>query len=94
MAEYKKERGNYGETKEREGVTVNMKRLAGVGSPACGDQRVEASAERPMCGGHGGWCRKADVWRHGAMREEEGLRAELFERQKKNLRERVEEGGG
>ena len=54
MAEYKKERGNYGETKEREGVTVNMKRLAGVRSPACGDQRVEAvedGAGRPMCGG-------------------------------------------
>ena len=54
MAEYKKERGNYGEIKEREGVTVNMKRLASVGSPACGDQRVEAveaGAGRPMCGG-------------------------------------------
>ena len=54
MAKYKKERGNYGETKEREGVTVNMKRLAGVGSSACGDQRVEAveaGAGRPMCGG-------------------------------------------
>ena len=89
MAEYKKERGNYGEIKEREGVTVNMKRLAGVGSPACGDQRVEAmeaGAGRPMCGG--------GMWRHGEMREEEGLRAELFERQKKNLRERLEEGGG
>ena len=85
MAEYKKERGNYGEIKEREGVTVNMKRLAGVGSLACGDQRVEAveaGAGRPMCGGRGGWRRKNDVWRHGAMREEEGLRAELFERQK------------
>ena len=55
-----------------------MKRLAGVGSLACGDQRVEAveaGAGRPMCGG--------GMWRHGAMREEEGLRAELFERQKK-----------
>ena len=60
MAEYKKERGNYGETKEREGVTVNMKRLAGVGSPACGDQRVEADVGRPACGGR---CRKVDVWR-------------------------------
>lgn len=49
-------------------------------------EAVEAGAGRPMCGG--------GMWRHGAMREEEGLRAELFERQKKNLRERVEEGGG
>ena len=49
MVEYEKERGNYGEIKEREGVTVNMKRLASVGSPACE--------------GRGGWCRKADVWR-------------------------------
>ena len=58
---------------------MKIKRLVGVGSPVCGDQRVEAGVGRPTCGG---WCRKADVWRHGAVREEEGLRTELFKRQK------------
>ena len=50
MAEYKK---------EREEVTVNMKRLAGIGSPACGDQcveAVEAGAGRPM------WRRHVEAW--------------------------------
>ena len=39
---------------------MKIKRLVGVGSPVCGDQRVEAGVGRPTCGG---WCRKADVWR-------------------------------
>ena len=45
---------------------------------------MEAGAGRPTCGG--------GMWRHGAVREEEGLRTELFKRQKK-LREKVGEGG-
>ena len=61
--------------REREGHSVKMKRLAGGGSPAQEGQRVEASAGRPMCGG--------GMWRRGAAREE-GLRDELFKRQKKN----------
>ena len=44
---------------------------------------MEASAGRPTCGG--------GMWRCGAVREEEGLRVELF---KKKLREKVGEGGG
>lgn len=33
---------------------------------------MEAGVGRPVCGG---CCRKADEWRHGAVREEEGLRS-------------------
>ena len=46
---------------------------------------MEADVGRPTCGG--------GIWRRGAVREEEGLKAELFKRQKK-LREKVGEGGG
>ena len=35
---------------------------------------MEVGAGRPTCGG--------GMWRHGALREEEGLRTELFKRQK------------
>ena len=44
---------------------------------------MEADAGRSTCGG--------SMWRRGAVREDEGLRAELF---KKKLGEKVEEGGG
>ena len=46
---------------------------------------MEVGAGRPTCGG--------DKWRCGVVREEEGLRAELFKIQKK-LKEKVGEGGG